>query len=50
MPSNAVLPFPFIDLLIFHRYRKYNTKLDPLLNRTEITEVQVFHTGKMQFT
>ncbi|KAG5680236.1 hypothetical protein PVAND_009759 [Polypedilum vanderplanki] len=29
---------------IVSRYRKYNTKLDPLLNRTEIAQVQVFQT------
>ncbi|CAG9804065.1 unnamed protein product [Chironomus riparius] len=29
---------------IVSRYRKFNTKLDPLLNKTEIAEVQVFHT------
>ena len=28
------------------RYRKYNTELDPLLNRTRVPEVQIFHTGK----
>lgn len=28
------------------RYRKYNTEFDPLLNRTKVPEVQIFHTGK----
>lgn len=30
---------------IISRYRKYNTKMDPLLDSTKVPEVQIFYTG-----